>query len=170
MQEQIWHVDETDTSVGPIGREDSRKAGARYRIVRVSVETEAGEIAVQKRLSTKKTYPNCWDTSAGGNVDYSESYEEAAKRGLAEEIGVTGVELEEVAYFYAEAVDPDGNKMNRFTKVYRAAVAADMEFRLQPGEVSEVKWMSRDAVVRLADGDLTTDGLRQTIEQYYKAT
>jgi len=89
-QEQIWHVDENDKPIGPVGRDDSRKLGLRYRLVRISVEDRQGNILIQKRTATKKTYPNCWDTSAGGNIDYPESYEQAALRELSEEIGIKG--------------------------------------------------------------------------------
>ncbi len=166
QQEQIWHVDENDNPIGSIGREDSRKTGAKYRIVRVSVEDVDGNVLIQKRLPSKKTYPDCWDTSAGGNIDYPESYEEAAKRELAEEIGLTDVDLEEVAYFYAENVDPKGNKMNRFTKVYRALADSATKFVLQPDEVGAVEWVSR-AELRNLPIDKITDGLHQTIVHYY---
>jgi isopentenyldiphosphate isomerase len=137
-------------------------------MVRVSVEDADGNILLQKRLATKKSYPGCWDTSAGGNITYPETYDEAVKRELAEEIGLRDVELKEVAHFYGEIVDPAGNKMNRFTKVYRTVVDPSTKFTPQPSEVSEVKWMSRADVVKLAEGEEITDGLRQVIEKYYR--
>lgn len=165
-QEQIWHVDENDTPIGPVGRDDSRKQGLRYRIVRVSVEDTHGNVLLQKRSLTKKTYPGFWDTSAGGNIDYPESYEEAAKRELYEEIGIKADTLEEVAYFYSEAVDPSGDKMNRFTKVYRLVVTQDIELSLGD-EVSEVRWVPMSQLQAIRDEGSVTDGLGQTIEHYY---
>ena len=166
-QEQIWHVDENDKPIGPVGRDDSRKLGLRYRLVRISVEDRQGNILIQKRTATKKTYPNCWDTSAGGNIDYPESYEQAALRELSEEIGIKVAALDEVAYFYAEAVDPDGNKMNRFTKVYRLVVDEQPELTLQPDEVSEARWVSLAELRDIVLGGAITDGLKQTFEHYY---
>lgn len=167
MDEQIWQVDEHDNPIGPIGRKESRRTGARYRIVRVSVEDGAGHVLIQKRVDTKKAYPGYWDTSAGGNINYPETYDEAARRELAEEIGLVDVPLEEVAYFYAEAIDPDGNKMNRFTKVYRTIVDPATTFTLQKEEVSEIKWVSLDELDAIAQASNVTDGLAQTIEHYY---
>lgn len=166
-QEQIWQVDEDDIPIGPIGREDSRRTGARYRIVRVSVEDSDGDILIQKRASTKKTYPNCWDTSAGGNIDFPESYEEAASREVGEEIGLRNPILEEVAYFYAEAVDPAGNKMNRFTKVFKTQATKETQFVLQEEEVSESRWVSLEELLEMSGSDQITDGLQQTIDHYY---
>lgn len=169
-QEQIWQVDEDDNPIGPVGRGDSRKFGLKYRMVRVSVEDESGRILIQKRVATKKTYRNCWDTSAGGNVDYPESYDEAAHREVFEEIGVKDASLQEVAYFYAEGVDPDGNKMNRFTKLYKTIIDPAFDFQLQPTEVSEVRWVAKEELLDIARKEDITDGLQQAIHHYYGAS
>lgn len=166
-QEQIWQVDEHDTPIGPVGRDDSRRQGLRYRMVRVSVEEPGGLILIQKRAAAKKSYPNCWDTAAGGNSNYPETYEQAARRELSEEIGLVTDDLEEVAYFYGEHVDPQGAKMNRFTKVYRAVVPKDTQFTLQESEVSETKWVTRQELLKIAETGNVTDGLQQTIQRYY---
>lgn len=168
MQEQIWHVDENDKPIGAIGRDESRETGERYRIVRVSVEDERGDILLQKRLETKKSFPGCWDTSAGGNVAYGESYEDAALRELREEAGIEGVGLTEVAYFYSEAADPDNRKLNRFTKVYRMLASKDIEVTPQPEEVAEFVWVTPDGLDRIIAEGKITDGLKQAYERYYK--
>ncbi len=166
-QEQIWQVDEHDNPIGPVGRDDSRKLGLIYRMVRASVEDGEGNVLIQKRVANKKTYPNCWDTSAGGNIGYPETYDEAIKRELAEEIGLIALDLSEVAYFYSEAVDPDGNKMNRFTKVYRTIAPQSTQFAMQESEVSEVKWVSSAELREIVDEGNITDGLKQTYDHYY---
>lgn len=168
MQEQIWHVDESDNPIGSIGRDDSRVQGARYRIVRVSVEDKDGTVLLQKRLASKKSYPGCWDTSAGGNIAYGESYEAAAERELYEETGIKDVNLEEVAYFYGEAISPEGNMMNRFTKVYRVVVPKTIQITPQPEEVAELRWVTREELGEIIAEGKITDGLKQTYEHYYR--
>ncbi len=168
MQEQIWHVDENDNPIGSIGRDDSRKQGARYRIVRVSVEDEDGAILLQKRSENKKSYPGCWDTSAGGNIAYGESYEAAARRELLEETGIASNDLEEVAYFYGEVVDPKGAKMNRFTKVYRVTLPKTTQLTPQSEEVAELIWINQEDLSKIIADGLITDGLKQTYEKYYE--
>lgn len=166
-QEQIWHVDEHDNPIGPIGRDDSRRTGARYRIVRVSVEDINGNVLLQKRVNTKKTYPGCWDTSAGGNISYGESYDDAAARELSEEVGIKDVDLQEVAYFYSEVVDPDGNKMNRFTKVYQTIVPRSITVNPQSDEVAELVWVTPDELSDIIAEGRITDVLHQVAQRYY---
>lgn len=167
-QEQIWHVDENDTPIGSIGRDESRNTGERYRIVRVSVEDEDGNILLQKRLDTKKSFPGCWDTSAGGNIAYGESYDDAAMRELREETGIEGAGLTEVAYFYSEAADPDDNSLNRFTKVYKMLASKDIEVKPQPEEVAGLVWVTPQELREIVAEGRVTDGLKQTYERYYK--
>jgi isopentenyldiphosphate isomerase len=167
--ELIWHVDENDKPIGSISRDESRRIGARYRMVRIMVESDDGSaILLQKRLKTKKTYPGCWDTSAGGNIAYKESYDQAARRELLEEIGLENTRLEEVLHFYSEMVDPDGNKMNRFTKVYRATAGKDFLFTPQPSEVESVEWINREELPALVAKGNITDGLLQVYERWYQ--
>lgn len=168
VQEQIWHVDENDNPIGSIGRDETRKTGARYRIVRVTVETAEGDVLMQKRLHTKKDFPDCWDTSAGGNIAYGESYKVAAERELREETGIQGADLEGVAYFYGEAISPEGNTMNRFTKVYRVVVPKTIQTIPQPEEVAELRWVTPEELKGIIAEGKITDGLKQTYEQYYK--
>lgn len=167
-KELIWHVDKNDEPIGSIDRDESRKTGARYRIVRVMVESLDGSyVLLQKRLMTKKSFPGYWDTSAGGNIDYGESYEQAAKRELAEEIGLRDVTLIPVLKFYAEAVDQAGDKLNRFTQLYTVKVQTNTHFIAQPSEVERVEWVKKSKLENvLANGDIT-DGLKQVIERYY---
>ena len=58
------------------------------------IHPETGELLLQKRRMDKDIQPGKWDTAVGGHLDAGESFETAAKRELAEELGVTGeVEL-----------------------------------------------------------------------------
>lgn len=168
MTELIWHVDEHDNPIGPIDRDESRRTGARYRMARVMVESEDGELVLlQKRVMTKKSFPGCWDTSAGGNIDYGESYEAAATRELAEEIGVDATQLTHLGTFYAEATDQNGAQLRRFTAVYKTTQPTDIAITPQNTEVEEVVWVPVSELPELAQSGKVTDGLRRVIERYY---
>jgi len=59
-----------------------------HRSVHILVVNARGEIYLQKRSPTKDVQPGRWDTSAGGHLAPGETYEQAAVRELAEELGV----------------------------------------------------------------------------------
>lgn len=167
--EQIWHVDENDMPIGSISRSESRRLGARYRMVRIMIESKDGkEILLQKRLDSKKSFPGCWDTSAGGNVDYGESYDTAAKRELLEEVGLENVSLRPAIKFYAEATDQNGDRLNRFTQLYIVRVDRDTIFTPQATEVERVEWISKDDLAAYIKASSITDGLKQVYERHYQ--
>lgn len=164
----IQEVDEHDSPIGGMSRKEAKLTGRKHRIVRVIVEDEHGNTLVQKRVASKDSYPNCWDNAAAGHVDLGESYDEAVKRELQEEIGVTNADLEEVAYFYSEVITPIGQKMNRFTKIYKTVLPHNTNFVCQPSEVSEVQWITKDELRAMAEENTQiTDGLLLTCERYY---
>ncbi len=51
-----------------------------------------GRLLVHRRADDKDVYPGWWDLAAGGVVGAGEAYGAAARRELAEELGVIGVD------------------------------------------------------------------------------
>lgn len=44
---------------------------------------------IHRRNADRETYPNCYDSSCSFHVTFGESYEEAARRELVEEVGLS---------------------------------------------------------------------------------
>lgn len=87
-------VDEQDRVIGQAPR--SRCHGDPsliHRVAHVLVFNPAGDLLLQKRSMNKDIQPGRWDTSVGGHLDPGESYLEAARREMEEELGVKGVPL-----------------------------------------------------------------------------
>jgi 8-oxo-dGTP pyrophosphatase MutT (NUDIX family) len=61
--------------------------------VAILVRNQAGEVYVHRRTPTKDVFPGMYDLVVGGMVTAGETYEEAANRELAEELGIEGVDL-----------------------------------------------------------------------------
>lgn len=163
----IQIVDEQDKPIGQADMFSARKKGLIHRIVRIMIEDDKGMILLQKRSDSVATYPNCWDHSAAGHVDAGESYMEAAKRELAEEIGIKNVELKEIARYYTQNKTKKGS-IRRFNAVYKGlfnATPTDIE----PSEVTEVKWFTLQQIKELiqSEPDTVTDGLVDVITRYY---
>lgn len=159
-------VDEHDVPIGEASMDEAQAKGLYHRIVRINLEDSTGRILLQKRSATVNS-PNRWDHSAAGHVDADEEYMRAAERELQEELGIS-VKLEEVGEYQSRQTY--GNRvLNRFNRVYRAVIDADTHFILQPEEVSEVKWLTRDEIRRLIKDapDDVTDGIVATMNRFY---
>ena len=86
-------VDEDDRVIGRAPRSEVRRRNLLHRGVGVLCRNSAGDVYVHRRTDSKDVFPGMYDAFAGGMVASGESYEEAARRELAEELGVVGVEL-----------------------------------------------------------------------------
>lgn len=135
---KITIVDENDRVIGAMDRAEATAKEQIVRIVRVLLFNSRDELFLQKRTQ-HVTYPGLWDQSAGGHVDEGEDYLTAAKREANEEIGLSGVELKQIAYYYSE-FEYEGRKRKRFNTLY--TTVSDMPLTLNPDEVADGKWIS----------------------------
>jgi isopentenyl-diphosphate delta-isomerase type 1 len=160
-------VDDKDSPIGSASIQVVWDKNLIHRISRVMLENSKGQILLQKRAVIKPTYPNCWDNSAAGHVDANESYFDAAKRELAEELGIVDLDLIEIGYYYSESSDGKRH-FRRFNKAYKAFTDITPN-NLQKEEVSGVRWFNIEEVKKIISEqpDEVTGGLKQVIERFY---
>lgn len=60
-----------------------------HPVVHLHVFNSRGDLYLQKRPEWKDIQPGKWDTAVGGHVDYGETPEEALRREVREELGIT---------------------------------------------------------------------------------
>lgn len=89
--ELIDIVDEHDRVIGQARRGEAYARGLRHRSVFILVRDGAGRIFVHRRTPTKLVFPAMYDMFIGGVVGAGETYDRAAARETAEELGVTGL-------------------------------------------------------------------------------
>ena len=81
-------VDEYDNVVAQATKEKKFAKELISRNVVAFIKNKKGELIVVKRSPKKRSWPNRLDLATCGNVDAGESYEEAIKREVLEEIGI----------------------------------------------------------------------------------
>ncbi len=87
--EQLQVVDAMDRPVCAASRLKVHTERQLHRAVHVLVFNDTGDLYLQRRSQHKDSWPGYWDSSAGGHVRAGESYENAAKRKLLEELSLS---------------------------------------------------------------------------------
>ena len=141
-------VNEEDEVIGEATLQEILNKGLIHRIVHVLVEDEDGKVLLQKRGPNVATNAGKWDFSAAGYVDLGESYGDAAKRELAEELGLSGRELVQLSLGRSSETHKDFTT-HRFVATYKTVVPVDVQVKVDPSEVAEVEWFDQPGLKEL---------------------
>jgi len=134
-EELVDIVDDHDRVITTVTRREMRAKRLLHRSVGIAVMSADGRLLVHRRSTLKDVWPGWWDIAAGGVVLGGETYEQAAVRELAEELGVVGAELEYIGS--GRFVD---DNVAEICRGYR--VVHDGPFAFDDGEVVEVRWVT----------------------------
>ena len=130
-------VDDDDQVVATVTRAEMRAGRLQHRAVSIAVMGSDRRLLVHRRAHDKDVWPGMWDVAAGGVVAAGESYEDAARRELAEELGV------EVADFHHLG---EGRFVDESVALIGRGYLAvhDGPFTFTDGEIAEVRWVNAD--------------------------
>jgi len=144
MTEYLDILDDEGNVIGQASQEEVYEKKHGHRIVHVLViNPKTREVYLQQRAETKSFLPGYYCTSAGGHVHAGETYEQAAKRELYEEIGL-GTPVREVHRFVFEA---DSHK--RFIALFVTTATEGFDFKDK--EVAAGGFYPLDAALALVD-------------------
>jgi isopentenyl-diphosphate Delta-isomerase len=130
--QKVIVVNENDEEIGTMPMSEAHKNGTPHRIAVTYVENTAGQFLVQIRMS------GALDHSSAGHVDPGESYIDAAKRELGEELGITGVELTKIGHGVCRNEKSDDGGIG--THVFDVFICVAEPRQLQEDEVKGVHW------------------------------
>lgn len=144
MTEYFQTYDEDGRPTGQVPRAEVHAKGLWHRSVNVFVFHPDGRLYLQKRSADKDVWPGAWDLSVGEHLKPGETVEQAARRGLDEELSIRGIEVEpwgpEIRFKTVDAAK--GVHDHEIQQCFRAVY--DGEPRPDPEEVSEVRLMAID--------------------------
>jgi len=159
-EEMIDVVDEDDKVIRQETRSVMRKNALLHRSAQIIVFNEKKEIFVQKRAAHKDIWPNMFAIGVGETLSAGESYEEAAKRGLKEEIGISA----EPHFLFEDKFRSDEHNVNM--KVYRCTANEKLSFN--DSEVIEGFFVSEEELKKmLEEKEFTPDDV-QNIKKYWE--
>ncbi len=146
-------VDESNRVLRRACRREVRGRNLLHRGVGIFCFDSRGRIYVHARTETKDIFPGMYDMLVGGVVSSGETYGDAARRELAEELGVSGPEPE---YLFTHLYLGDRNRA--WIQVYR--VVWDGAIRHQAEEIAWGAWMEESGLPRMiAEKPFVPDGL-----------
>lgn len=104
QQEIFPIVDEEGTVLGRATRGECHKGSKLlHPVVHLHVFNTQGDVYLQKRPEWKDIQPGKWDTAVGGHIDYGETPEEALRREVREELGMTDYTPEFISKYVFES-------------------------------------------------------------------
>lgn len=153
-QELIVFVNEDGTPTGETGPKlQSHTADTRLHLAfSCYVFDDRGELLVTKRAHTKKVWPGVWTNSVCGHPAPGEKIEDAIKRRLYFELGMTANDIKVVLPSYTYKTPPyNGIIEHEFCPVYIARTTSKP--KPNPEEVEQYTWMAWEEFVRNAQAD-----------------
>ena len=144
QDELLTEVNSKNEVIGPISRGVAHNNPDKfYRTIFIIVKDKDNKILLQRRSSTKDLYPDCWDLSVGGHVNYGKSYLEVAVEELKEELGIIAITKE--LKFIGEVLVKLPTS-NEFFHVFEYKFKPDDRVNMAKDEVSKTMWMSINQV------------------------
>lgn len=119
-----------------------------HPVVHLHVFNSRGELYLQRRPLWKDIQPGRWDTAVGGHVDYGETIDEALRREVREELGITDFQPEQAAVYEFRS-ERERELVHVFRTVYDGEVHPSAE--LDGGRF----WSPREILDNLGRGVFT---------------
>lgn len=144
VAELVTLYDDEGRPAGAADRARVRAENLRHGATAVVVRNRAGDVYVHRRTDTKDVYPGLYDFCAGGVLQAGEDPYTGALREVAEELGVTGIDLVPLG----EADYADGRTRYR---AFCYACRYDGPIAWQPEEVAWGAWVSPARLLAMLD-------------------
>lgn len=120
-------VNEMGETIGKATRKECHSGSKQlHPVIHLHIFNDAGELYLQKRSMTKDIQPGKWDTAVSGHIDYGETVEEALRREVREELGITAFTPQFITrYVFESAIEKE--LVNTFRTIYNGEIKPDTE-------------------------------------------
>lgn len=144
MEEFVILVDEQNHELGTAPKDTVHTTNTPlHRGFSLFLFNRKGEVLLTKRSKHKKTFPGVWTNTVCGHPGPGESAIDAARRRLAEELGIHEIrDIREVAPYRYRFLDKNGIVENEVCPLLVAY--ADIDPKPNEDEIDGWKWMVWD--------------------------
>ncbi|MFJ1565822.1 NUDIX hydrolase [Streptomyces erythrochromogenes] len=158
MGERVERVDEHDEVLGVVDRGEAIRRGWLHRVATIVCRDTEGRFLVHRRPDDVSRFPGHLNWMLGGAVDVAESYEDAAARELAEELGVLARPRFLFKFLCAGAISPYWLGLHE--------VVATGPVRPDPSEVARHGWVSEGELAELVRHQAFVPDAREAFQRY----
>ncbi len=151
MQELVVLVNHNNEQIGTMEKTEAHNARTPlHRAFSVYVFNKEGKFLLTQRALSKKVFPGVWTNTCCGHPGPGETTEDAIKRRLQFELGLTPEKIKVVLPKYRYRAEMNGIVENEICPVYTAVVSKDPKPNSKEVEVYEwVEW--EEFLTRLKD-------------------
>jgi isopentenyl-diphosphate delta-isomerase len=151
FDDMVVYVDELGTPIGTELKPRAHNSKTHlHSAFSVFIFNKKGELLLQQRAMTKKTWPGVWSNSCCGHVMLHESPEKAVRRRLKHELGLNVGELHLVLPHFRYRAEKDGVVENEICPVFVGV--SDTQPKPNPTEVHDTRWVDwEDFKTEVAD-------------------
>jgi isopentenyldiphosphate isomerase len=135
-EEYLDVVDENNRVIGREERKIIHRTGLWHRGVHIFLFTPDRKLLIQER-SLKQLSPNMLDCSVSEHLKAGESYPDAARRGLREELGIAQISLKQILQFKMNY----GPNDNIISTLYEGTIDRE-KIIIDKNEVAEITYYS----------------------------
>ena len=120
-------VNEEGETIGKATRKECHSGSKLlHPVIHLHIFNKDGDLYLQKRSMNKDIQPGKWDTDVGGHIDYGESVEEALRREVREELGITDFTPVFIKrYIFESSIEKE--LVNSFRTTYDGPITPDPE-------------------------------------------
>lgn len=134
-----------------------------HPVVHLHVFNASGELFLQKRPMHKDIQPGKWDTAVGGHVDFGEVVEDALRREVREELGITDFIPEKLGcYVFESSIEKE--LVYSYKTIYDGPVVPDKD-ELDGGRF----WAPEEITKALGQG-VFTPNFESEFRRYFIST
>ncbi len=138
--ELVVLVDEHNREIGTAPKDTVHSTNTPlHRAFSLFIFNSKRQILITRRALSKKTFPGVWTNTVCGHLAPGESAVLAAQRRLTDELGIKGVDVQEVSPYRYRAADRNGIVENEICPILVGQY--DQDPNPNRKEVEDWKWM-----------------------------
>lgn len=165
MDEILDLVNDNDEIIGALERDEVYRSNLNnFRVINCFIKNNEGKLWIPLRQHNKRMFPNCLDVSCGGHVSSGESYLDAFKKEMQEELNI---DIDTKQYKVLGKCNPKADNVSAFMTVYE--ITQDIAPEYNPVDFQSYEWINPEDLVKEIESGTrkSKDDLPKLVRKFY---